>query len=130
MNSALEYMTNLRPTLVNEYRTPDRRYSESCALIAVDIAKRLLAENKTPYIAVVRGKLIDSINRADIIPKPFQGRILWGAHLLCCENGLAYDPMVDSKPLAINNYCTTAFEGEVDMNIIVAQEQIKEFVKR
>jgi len=130
MNSSLEYMANLHPTLANDYRTPDGQYSESCGLIAVDIAERLLAEDKSPYIARVQGKLVDSINRNSIAPKPFEGRISWGAHQVCCENGLAYDPMVDTKPVAIDDYLGIAFEGEVEMDVLVAQDKIKEFVER
>ena len=40
MNSALEYMANLHPTLINDYSTPDGQYSESSGLIAIDIAKK------------------------------------------------------------------------------------------
>jgi hypothetical protein len=130
MNSALEYMANLYPTLANDYRTPDGKHSESCGCIAVDIAKRLLAEDKVPYIARVQGKLIDTINRHSITPKPFNGRISWGAHQVCCEDGLVYDPMVAPKPVAIDDYCKMTFEGEVEMDVLVAQDRIREFVER
>ena len=130
MNSALEFMANLHPTLANDYRTPDEQYSESCGCIAVDIAKRLLAEDKLPYIAKVQGKLVDSINRHSITPKPFERRISWGAHQVCCENGLAYDPMISTEPVALDDYCEMAFEGEVEMDVLVAQDRIREFVQR
>ena len=130
MNSALEYMANLHPTLANDYRTPDGQHSEICGLIAVDIAKRLLAEDKFPYIAKVQGNLVDRINRASITPKPFNGRISWGVHQVCCEDGLAYDPMISPEPVAIDDYCQMAFEGEVEMDVLVAQDKIREFVER
>jgi hypothetical protein len=130
MNSALEYMANLHPTLANDYKTPDGKHSESCGLIAADIAERLLTEDKVSYIARVQGKLVDSINRASIVPKPFQGRISWGAHQVCCENGLAYDPMIAPKPVAIDIYCEMAFEGEVEMDVLIAQDRVREFVER
>ena len=57
MDSALEYMANLHPTLANDYITSDGKYSESCGCIAVDIVKRLLAEDKVPYIARFKLKL-------------------------------------------------------------------------
>ncbi|MGV8142149.1 MAG: hypothetical protein ACP5NS_00765 [Candidatus Pacearchaeota archaeon] len=130
MTSALEYLARLHLTVTNDYRTPNGQYSESCGLIATDIAKRLLAENKTPYIVIVRGKLVDSANRKPIVPKPFGGRISWGAHQVCCEKGLAYDPMVGSKPVATRDYCEIAFKGEVEMDVLITEDTIREFVGR
>jgi len=130
MELTLEYMADLHKTLINDYRTPDGNHSESCGCIAVDIAKRLLAEGKVPYIAKIQGKLIDKMNRQPIVPKPFDRRVSWGAHQVCCENGLAYDPMISSEPVSIGNYCERAFEGEVEMDTLVTQDQIREFTKR
>lgn len=118
MNSTLEYMSNLNLTLVEDYRTPDKKNFESCAIIAEDIAERLLSEGKFPYIIKIQGKLIDSINRELIIPKPFEGRVSWIAHLVCCENNLVYDPMVSSEPVKMDDYFKMAFEDEVEMNVL------------
>ena len=130
MNQALEYMANLHSTLANDYKTSDGNHGENCTHIALDIAERLLAEGKAPYVAGIQGKLIDSINRDEIFPKLFEGRISWGKHQVCCDNGLAYDPMIASEPVAIDDYCKMAFEGEVEMDVLIAQNEIIEFIER
>jgi hypothetical protein len=130
MESALEYMANIHPTLANDYRTPDGKYSESCGCIAVNIARKLFAEGKNPFILRIRGELIDSINRKTITPKTFNGRISWGAHQVCCEGGLAYDPMVSPESIDLDNYCKIAFQENVCTDILVKQEDIKEFISR
>jgi hypothetical protein len=124
MTATLEYMANLHPTLINDYRTPDNKYCESCYCIAINIAKRLLDEGKSPYILEIYGKLKDSINRESIIPKPFNGRVIWEGHQICCENNLAYDPMISSKPVSLDYYFNLAFEGEVEKEIVITKERM------
>jgi hypothetical protein len=131
MESALEYIANKQRTLINNYRTPDNQYAESCCLIALDIAERLLEEGKTPHIILIRGKVIDSIgNRQSIIPKPYDGRVTWGAHQVCCVNGIAYDPMISKEPISIKNYANMAFFGDVDIEIVIGRDKIREFINR
>ncbi|MDO8516885.1 MAG: hypothetical protein Q7S33_02060 [Nanoarchaeota archaeon] len=130
MESILEYMASKHQTLANDYKTPDGNYSESCGLIAIHIAKILSNEGKKPSILVVEGRLIDKFNRETITPRLYQGRIKWGAHQVCYSNGLVYDPMVEDKPVAIDDYCQEAFSGKVEMNVLVPQERINSFLKR
>jgi len=35
-----------------------------------------------------------------------------------------------AEPVAIDDYCAMAFEGEVEMDVLVAQDRIREFVER
>lgn len=130
MDSALEYMANLHQTLINDYRIPDGRYCESCGGIALDIAEKLLAEGKSPEIVSIRGKFVDGMNRSPIIPIPFEGRITWGAHMVYCDNNLAYDPMISREPVAVGDYCHLAFEGEVDMEVEYNQDETKELIQK
>ena len=51
--TVLDYLCNKHSTIANDYRAPDGRYSEHCGLIAIDIAKLLLAAGRQPYIAKV-----------------------------------------------------------------------------
>jgi hypothetical protein len=131
MESLLDYIANKQKTLVNDYRTPDNQYSESCGFIAIHIAKILLAEGKNPHIMLIRGKVIDSIgNRESIIPKPYNGRIMWEAHQVCCVDGNAYDPMISREPLAISDYSRMAFTGDIDMEILIGQDEIRALINR
>ena len=130
MNSTLEYIANLHPTLAKDYRTPDGRYREHCAIIAVNIAKRLLFEGKIPHIKQIMGKKFDGWNSLTLFPKPFGGRISWGGHLICCVDDLVYDPMIGSKPADISEYLQLAFFDDVETKIAVSKEEIREFVLR
>ena len=130
MESTLEYLANMYPVLGNDYRTPDGKHSNSCCHIAVEIAKRLIFEGKSPYIIGIEGEELGNGNREVIVPKRYNGRIEWGAHQVCCEGILAYDPMVDSKPVLLLDYCEIAFKDKSDFEILVPSEKIVEFVHR
>jgi len=127
MTTSLEYMNNLYPALSKDYKTEDGKYNESCYCIAINIAKRLLDEGKSPYIIKIYGKLKDGVNREAIIPKPFNGRVIWGAHQICCENNLAYDPMISPEPVSLDDYFKIAFEGNVEKKISMPQERMSKF---
>lgn len=131
MESVLEYMVNKHRTLTTNYKTPDNQYSESCGLIAIDIAKRLLEEGKIPCIMQIFGKIIDSEgNRKSIIPKQYDGKVIWGAHQICCAEGKAYDPMISQEPVMITDYFQMTFIDDVDTKILINQEEIRKFVER
>ena len=38
--------------------------------------------------------------------------------------------MVSPEPVTIDDYCKIAFEGEVEMDVLIAQNKIQEFVER
>lgn len=105
-------------------------YSDSCTMVAVEIAERLLSKGKIPSILKIQGNLVDNVNTAPITPKRFGGRIIWGAHIVCSENGFIYDPMIGKKPVCLEDYCKIAFEGEVEMEISIGPDKIKEFIGR
>jgi hypothetical protein len=140
METALEYMEIKHPTLTKlhrisngdilGYRTPDGDYYESCDHIAKEIARRLLNEGKLPWIIEIHGKFDDEYNRKLITPKPFGDILGWGNHKICCESGWAYDPMVGIGPVAIDRYREIAFEGDVEMEILIEQDRIREFIDR
>ena len=120
MKSVSNYMGNKHTTLVNNYCTPDGVNSESCGLIALTIARLMLAEGRMPYIAAIKGE-------EALVPKLFDGRVTWGSHQVCCADGMAYDPMLGVEPVPINDYCERAFQGEVSMSVLISQDRIKEF---
>lgn len=128
MEQSLEYLAKNHPRLSKDYRTKDGKYSESCAWVAMQIAKILIGEGKIPYLTRIRGKLVDTINRESIVPKLSSAKIKWGAHQVCCVDGFAYDPMVDAKPIPIRDYCKKAFHGEVKMDVVIPKKEIVEFI--
>lgn len=130
METIPDYLARKHRTLINDYKGSDSQHSESCGSIAIEIAQRLLAEGKMPYIARIRGKVLDGIgNREGLVPRIYEGRVEWGAHQLACANNTAYDPML-GKSVSIDDYCSIAFEGEVEMDILVPPDRIKEFIER
>lgn len=128
MKTALEYMADLHPSLANDYKTPNGQFSESCGAIAVNLAQKLLKEGKAPFIMEIHGKPIDEINRELIIPKPYNGRIKWGAHQICCVDNLVYDPMISSKPVTLDEYFQTAFMDEIEMEVSMTRDRVKKCI--
>lgn len=130
MDQIAEYMAKKHRTLADDYRTPDGRYRESCAAIAIDIAERFLAEGKNPNITIIRGRFVDAFNREAISPRPYQGRITWGVHQVCGLDNLVYDPMISPEPVAVKDYCQLAFLGRVEIEVVVPPEKVRDFVTR
>jgi len=128
METALEYMANLHPSLANDYKTPNGAYKESCSGIAINLAKRLLDEGKIPYIAEIHGKFIDDANRKPIVPKQYNGRISWGAHQICCVDNLVYDPMISPKPITLDEYFQVAFEDEIEMEVLMNRDRVRKCI--
>jgi len=50
METAEEYLARKHVTLVNNYKTPGGWYCESCGLIAIKMARKLLREGQSPLI--------------------------------------------------------------------------------
>lgn len=131
MEKSLEYLTKNHERLSKDYRMPDGIHSDACIIIACDIADELIKEGKNPHILRFVGKPIDAIyNRKSISPKLSSAKLSWGCHLVCCLDNLAYDPMVDSKPIPLEEYPKRAFYEEVDIEVAVPKEEIESFIKR
>ncbi|MCH8004405.1 MAG: hypothetical protein IH934_07300 [Nanoarchaeota archaeon] len=129
MESTLEFLTSKHATLINDYKTPDGRFNEGCGTIAKRVARRLLIEGKTPYIIEIQGRIKDiGGNRERLTPIPYSGRISWGCHLVCCADGVAYNPML-GEPLPIEQYCQRAFEEDVDIFNCVSESRIEEYIE-
>jgi hypothetical protein len=129
-NSVLDYLAEKNKTLVKDYRTPDDNYSESCSLIAKNIAKTLVKEGKKPRIISVTGKRIpNSSNRESLQPVQYAGRVSWGAHVVCVCDGLVYDPMI-GRPLPLEEYAHEAFGCDVEIETLISEDEIEEFVNK
>jgi len=129
--TVLDYLRNKHATIMNDYRTPDGHYSEHCGLIAIDIAKLLLASGRQPYIAKVSEDVREGgiIRSKTLSPTIYEGRVTWGAHQVCCCDGQAFDPMIDG-PVAVEDYTRTVFGEDVEMEVLIPHEQIEEFINR
>ena len=129
--TVLDYLRNKHLTIINDYRTPDDRYSEYCGLIAIDIAKLLIEAGHQPYIAKVSEDIREgsSIHSKTLAPITYEGRITWGAHQVCCCDGQAFDPILDA-PIDIKNYTKAIFGEDIKMETLIPYEQIEEFINR
>lgn len=128
----LNYLAEKHQTLNNDYRTPDGEYAESCGLIAAEVAGMLLAEGKKSKIVSIIGKRISNphINANEMLkPLQYEGRVAWGSHLVCMYADTVYDPMI-GRPMPIQEYLSQAFGQEIEMEVVVEEEEIEEFVKR
>lgn len=138
------YMTNVELTqpstdffnlkhesLKQDYLDPDGIHSDICLLIACDIADLLIKEGKNPAIYEVKGELLkgSKINRQSLVPKQYGGRRKWGAHKVCVENNIVFDPILP-KPIPISIYPEQAFEGNVHMTEEIPPEEIPELLSR
>ncbi|OGY91653.1 MAG: hypothetical protein A3B31_02995 [Candidatus Komeilibacteria bacterium RIFCSPLOWO2_01_FULL_53_11] len=118
------FLDAMNTRLANDYATPDGRHSESCTLIACDLARKFLAVGKRPYLISIHGELDKPLR-----PVRYEGRVTWGGHVVCGCDGFIYDPMV-GHPIAEEAYAKEAFGREVAMTISVPTDRIEEFVAR
>lgn len=129
--TVLDYIRDKHSTIKNDYKTPDGRYSEHCGLIAIDIAKLLIAAGRQPYIA----KISEDVREGELIhsktlkPTIYEGRVTWGAHQVCCCDGQVFDPILD-MPIAIAEYAKEVFGEDIKMSVLIPHEQIEEFINK
>ncbi|MBL7100778.1 MAG: hypothetical protein ISS23_02365 [Nanoarchaeota archaeon] len=131
MESALEYMARKYATLANDYRTPCDNYSESCGIIAIELAERLLSEGKKPYIMkVAEDEFLPGIITCKVLkPLAYEGRVRWGAHQVCICDGKAYDPILD-KPAPTKDYSKLVFGEDIEMATLIPPDKIEEYIER
>ena len=111
METTLDYLKRKYNSLKDNYSSEDKIGKDSCLLIALEVAKRLLPEGKNPYLLFIEADEIRSEN-GYLHPKQYFGRVEWGGHIVCCEDNMIYDPIV-GKPLIIQDYFkNTFFERE------------------
>lgn len=128
LSPVLSYLAAKNKALKNNYKDVHGEYSESCTLIASDVADLLLKEGKHPYIMRIRGKHTAESD-ARLIPSPFEGRIEWGAHIVCVCECLVYDPIV-LEPMPVEEYMNQVFNGEGELETAVAEDKTAEWVKK
>ena len=101
--------------LKNDYRDGDGLHPDSCTHIALEVTRRLLEEGRSPRIFAVLGERVCADgSRAELTPLPYEGRVRWGAHVICEAAGVVYDPMF-AEPIAMADYLTAAFAQPVEI---------------
>ncbi|NCU38519.1 hypothetical protein EOL96_05700 [Candidatus Saccharibacteria bacterium] len=110
----MDLFTSKREHLKNDYRDASGEYSDSCTLIAIELARLLKAEGGNPRILIIRGERREDGNRMSLVPVSYDGRVIWGAHVVCELDGIVYDPMLESS-LPIEVYVQTAFAQPVEI---------------
>lgn len=125
---AIKYLGNKFPELENDYSNDDG-YVEHCGLIAGEVAKLILADGGHPQLLSIRGQKVDSMNTETLEPKRYAGRVVWGGHTVCENNGVIYDPMI-GEPVNKKIYLENTFSKPVVATVLVPQEKMNEFIKR
>lgn len=102
----------------------------ACSLIAMDIAALLRRDGCVPRLLVLRGQKIDAVNAAPLTPVTFRGAVSWGAHILCENSGLAYDPIVSDRPEETGVYLETAFAEAPEIGEIISGARLDDLFAR
>lgn len=109
------YMIRKNRSLGNNFKMESGLHSDSCALIAFDIAFSLIEAGRTPTIGSLRGREIRDnsyIRNETLVPRRFEGRVTFGGHTICICDGEVYDPMVSETPIPVERYLEEAFTNE------------------
>lgn len=105
----------MHEALRHDYSSGNGAYSSSCTRIALEIAEALKANEQSPKILALYGEELDDLgNRAVLVPVPYEGRVSWGAHIVCEAAGVVHDPML-SEPMPRAEYLATAFQQPVEV---------------
>jgi hypothetical protein len=107
-------------SLRNDYHDESGEYADSCSLIALDMAALLLSRGEQPKILRIQGKpeeIPGILSNGALVPIPYQGRVTWGAHIVCESAGIVHDPMLET-PLPLADYLSAAFAQQVDIEDI------------
>lgn len=128
---ACDYLQKTQQKLSNGYRWEDSGAIASCSGIAKEVAEILLPEQ--PSLLHVRGGT--GPYAESLIPKCYEGiddgfggRVGWGNHIVCAVEKTVFDPIV-GKPVDLETYATTVFEGPVTINEHVPSEAIADYLK-
>lgn len=105
-------------------------YPFSCGLISIDLAKLLLETGNDPQIMGLKGQPIDTMgSTSPIVVASFEGKIRWGAHLVCISDGLAFDPIVP-EPIDFTTYLDEAFIARPEIGRRFHGKELKQLVSQ
>lgn len=88
------------------------RYPADCVAHAMRVAECLIADGASPWIGRIRDLVVQggqTISRP-LIPLRFSGigKPQWSSHYVCCNDGLAYDPLI-GEPVPIDELAARIF---------------------
>ena len=120
MENSLEFLTRMHE-IIKDRET----YPFICSPIALEMAKRLVSEGKKPSILLIESKMYRPLPfRYDYLePRLYNGKVKWGWHHACCEDGKVYDPLSRS-PLPMEEYLGKSFVNEAGARVVMSFEDI------
>ncbi len=126
-----DYLRSKHQEVIHDYKDASGRYSQSCGLIAVDLARLLLAQGAIPSILVISQEVEEngSICPKRLSPLIFEGRVSWYAHQVCCCDNLIYDPILEA-PIPTELYTQAVFGEVIPVRKLIPEEEIRRFVSR
>jgi len=127
--SSEELMQDLHLPLQSDYQTPEDEVAGSCGIIALELATKLYEEDGpdvSPYIV----RFEPEADNSSLTPRHLD-EINWRAHIVCCYEGQAYDPLVSPEPIPVEDYKERAFEeSDVAMFIENPKSEIRSLLKQ
>lgn len=84
--SVKNYLRKNHLTIVNNYKTSKGKHSESCLLIAMNIARLFVKAGCSPYIKIVKEDVCEPVYTTlrSLIPIIYQGKVVWSFCVLLC----------------------------------------------
>jgi len=124
MSSSLSYFAENHALLKDTY-------AGDCLVIARELGRRLIAEGKQPYICTLVRVQHTPQGRfhGPIMPQPYDGRITWTRHYVCCCDGLVYDPLLE-KPAPIDQYSLMAFAINIPIETFIRADEMQEYLSK
>ncbi|MBD0370937.1 MAG: hypothetical protein ICV60_08890 [Pyrinomonadaceae bacterium] len=97
----------------------------NCLNAAREIARLLLAEGRSPWIARLRKTELrgEDVFHAPLIPRGLPNQLAWTTHYVCCCDGLAYDP-VAGLPVPLEAYSLEVFGQRIPMEVFVSTAEL------
>ena len=131
MEHVRDYLVTKHQSLGDNYTcVDDRRYAESCILIAGEVAQLLLAQGLEPRIVIFSPRLDTERWPESLRPLPYRkNRVRWGAHAVCCAGDMVFDPML-GEPVSLADYPRRAFGTDVSMKLVVPPEKMRDYLAR
>ena len=126
-----QYLESKFVELENDYRSSDGIHSESCGLIARDVARLIVSEGGNPEILFIQGKEVDIVHilaNEFLEPRRYAGRVSWGGHTVCENENIIYDPLV-GIPMDKETYLRTTFLDIAKAEVSISKDKVKDFIK-
>lgn len=108
------------------------RYAGDCRQHAYKIAKLLIAEGRSPWIARIRETIVreDSVFHAPLTTRRLFGEdsVTWTTHYAACDGSEVYDPLI-GEPVPLEGYTQRLFGREISVEIYLDCDATEQFLK-